>query len=63
MIEVTTPGGHSSLPPPHTVSTGQSTVYCADHWLQSIGLLAEFLVSIEKSPFDAHLVSASRRTV
>lgn len=59
MIEVTTPGGHSSLPPPHTVSTRHSIIFCADHWRQSIGLLAEFLVAIEKNPFDVHLVSAS----
>lgn len=57
MIEVATPGGHSSLPPPHTVSTGRLIICCADHWLQSIGLLAEFLVAIEKNPFDVHLVS------
>lgn len=43
MIEVTTPGGHSSLPPPHT----------------SIGILAEFLVAIEKNPFDVHLARGS----
>ncbi|KAF8449022.1 hypothetical protein L210DRAFT_847620 [Boletus edulis BED1] len=43
MIEVTTPGGHSSLPPPHT----------------SIGLLAEILVAIEKNPFDVHLARGS----
>lgn len=59
MIEVTTPGGHSSLPPPHTVSTMHSTVHHVDHCLQSIGLLAEFLVAIERNPFDVHLVSAS----
>ncbi|KAG6373800.1 hypothetical protein JVT61DRAFT_5945 [Boletus reticuloceps] len=43
MIEVTTPGGHSSLPPPHT----------------SIGLLAAFLVAFERNPFDAHLTRGS----
>ncbi|KAF8552419.1 carboxypeptidase S [Imleria badia] len=43
MIEITTPGGHSSLPPPHT----------------SIGLLAGFLVAIEKNPFDVHLARGS----
>jgi len=58
MIEVTTSGGHSSLPPPHTVSTRDSIVYYTDCWLQSIGLLAEFLVAIERNPFDVHLVSA-----
>ncbi|KAI6106076.1 carboxypeptidase S [Pisolithus croceorrhizus] len=39
-IEVSTPGGHSSLPPPHT----------------SIGILAELLVKIEANPFKVHLV-------
>ncbi|KAF8437233.1 hypothetical protein L210DRAFT_3682609 [Boletus edulis BED1] len=43
MIEVTTPGGHSSLPPPHT----------------SIGLLAAFLVAFERNPFDPHLIRGS----
>ncbi|KAG9312990.1 hypothetical protein JVU11DRAFT_6428 [Chiua virens] len=43
MIEVATQGGHSSLPPPHT----------------SIGLLAEFLVAIEKNPFEVHLARGS----
>ncbi|KAI6041920.1 carboxypeptidase S [Pisolithus marmoratus] len=38
-IEVTAPGGHSSLPPPHT----------------SIGILAELLVKIEANPFQAKL--------
>ena len=31
--------------------------------VQSIGILAEFLVAIEKNPFDVDLVSASRRIV
>lgn len=42
-VEVTTPGGHSSLPPPHT----------------SIGILAELLVEIEANPFKAHLARNS----
>ncbi|KIJ65653.1 hypothetical protein HYDPIDRAFT_88243 [Hydnomerulius pinastri MD-312] len=42
-IEVTSPGGHSSLPPPHT----------------SIGMLAELLVTFEKNPFEAHLARGS----
>ncbi|KAI6104447.1 hypothetical protein EDD16DRAFT_1714744 [Pisolithus croceorrhizus] len=48
-IEVSTPGGHSSLPPPHT----------------SIGILAELLVKIEANPFKVHLVrdSAPYRTI
>ncbi|KAG2157823.1 uncharacterized protein EDB93DRAFT_1238610 [Suillus bovinus] len=42
-IKVTSPGGHSSLPPPHT----------------SIGILAELLVQYEKNPFEAHLTRGS----
>ncbi|KAI6148311.1 hypothetical protein BKA82DRAFT_992035 [Pisolithus tinctorius] len=42
-IEVTTPGGHSSLPPPHT----------------TIGILAELLVKIEANPFKAQLARNS----
>ncbi|KAI5987097.1 hypothetical protein EDD15DRAFT_1509304 [Pisolithus albus] len=42
-IEVTTPGGHSSLPPTHT----------------SIGILAELLVKIEANPFRVHLARNS----
>ncbi|KAG0709347.1 hypothetical protein DFH29DRAFT_1027583 [Suillus ampliporus] len=42
-IKVTSPGGHSSLPPPHT----------------SIGMLAELLVQYEKHPFEVHLTRGS----
>ncbi|KAG2066244.1 carboxypeptidase S [Suillus decipiens] len=42
-IKVTSPGGHSSLPPPHT----------------SIGMLAELLVQYEKTPFEVHLTRGS----
>jgi Gly-Xaa carboxypeptidase len=42
-IKVTSPGGHSSLPPPHT----------------SIGILAELLVQYEKNPFEVHLTRGS----
>lgn len=42
-IEVTTPGGHSSLPPPHT----------------SIGILAQMLVKLEANPFKAQLARNS----
>ncbi|KAG1881228.1 hypothetical protein F4604DRAFT_1678821 [Suillus subluteus] len=42
-IKVTSPGGHSSLPPPHT----------------SIGMLAELLVQYEKKPFEVHLTRGS----
>ncbi|KAF9240733.1 hypothetical protein BU15DRAFT_73956 [Melanogaster broomeanus] len=43
MVEVTSPGGHSSLPPLHT----------------SIGILAELLVTFEKNPFEVHLARGS----
>ncbi|KAG1751297.1 uncharacterized protein EDB91DRAFT_598921 [Suillus paluster] len=42
-IKVTSPGGHSSLPPLHT----------------SIGILAELLVQYEKHPFEVHLARGS----
>ncbi|EGN96601.1 hypothetical protein SERLA73DRAFT_184690 [Serpula lacrymans var. lacrymans S7.3] len=38
-IDVASPGGHSSLPPPHT----------------SIGMLAQLLVEFEQNPFEVHL--------
>ncbi|KAH7929100.1 carboxypeptidase S [Leucogyrophana mollusca] len=43
LVEVASPGGHSSLPPPHT----------------SIGILAELLVNYEKNPFEVHLTRGS----
>ncbi|OAX43951.1 hypothetical protein K503DRAFT_795880, partial [Rhizopogon vinicolor AM-OR11-026] len=42
-VKVTSPGGHSSLPPSHT----------------SIGMLAELLVQYEKHPFEVHLTRGS----
>ncbi|OJA10670.1 hypothetical protein AZE42_01027 [Rhizopogon vesiculosus] len=42
-VKVTSPGGHSSLPPPHT----------------SIGMLAELIVQYEKNPFEVHLTRGS----
>lgn len=39
MIEVATPGGHSSIPPSHT----------------SIGILSALIVEIEAHPFEVHL--------
>ncbi|KDQ61780.1 hypothetical protein JAAARDRAFT_204220 [Jaapia argillacea MUCL 33604] len=38
-VEVTSPGGHSSIPPPHT----------------SIGILSSLLVAIESNPYPVHL--------
>ncbi|KAG0709281.1 hypothetical protein DFH29DRAFT_1027230 [Suillus ampliporus] len=43
MINVASPGGHSSLPPPHT----------------SIGILADILVNLERNPFEVHLERGS----
>ncbi len=40
LIEVATPGGHSSVPPTHT----------------SIGMLSRLLVEFEEHPFEMHLV-------
>ncbi|EGN91720.1 hypothetical protein SERLA73DRAFT_173383 [Serpula lacrymans var. lacrymans S7.3] len=42
-IDLASPGGHSSVPPPHT----------------SIGMLAKLLVEIEENPFEAHLIRGS----
>ncbi|EGO03557.1 hypothetical protein SERLA73DRAFT_46705 [Serpula lacrymans var. lacrymans S7.3] len=42
-IDLASPGGHSSVPPPHT----------------SIGMLAKLLVEIEENPFEAHLTRGS----
>ncbi|KAJ2920853.1 hypothetical protein H1R20_g16240, partial [Candolleomyces eurysporus] len=41
-VEVKAPGGHSSVPPPHT----------------SIGILSALLVHLEKNPFEVHLSRA-----
>jgi len=38
-VEVTSPGGHSSIPPPHT----------------SIGMLSALMVHFESNPYDVHL--------
>ncbi|KAG1881229.1 hypothetical protein F4604DRAFT_1678822 [Suillus subluteus] len=43
MINIASPGGHSSLPPLHT----------------SIGILADMLVNIERNPFEVHLARGS----
>ncbi|KAG1746627.1 uncharacterized protein EDB91DRAFT_1118030 [Suillus paluster] len=43
MINVASPGGHSSLPPPHT----------------SIGILADMLVNLERNPFQVYLERGS----
>ncbi|KAG6330630.1 hypothetical protein ID866_8460 [Astraeus odoratus] len=43
LVKVKTPGGHSSIPPPHT----------------SIGILAQLLVKIEENPFKVELARGS----
>ncbi|THH17842.1 hypothetical protein EW146_g3057 [Bondarzewia mesenterica] len=43
MIEIASPGGHSSIPPPHT----------------SIGMLSALLVEYEANPFKVHLSRAA----
>lgn len=39
------------------MSPKRSISYCADHYIQSIGILAKLLVAIENNTFSAHLVS------
>ena len=60
-VEVTAPGGHSSVPPPHTVGLGT----CSDivnrlmSNLQSIGILSALLVHIEANPLEPVLHRAT----
>jgi Gly-Xaa carboxypeptidase len=54
-VTVSTPGGHSSVPPPHTV---RFNVFCStssDQLFQSIGILSRLLVEYEANPIEAHL--------
>lgn len=62
-VEVKTPGGHSSLPPPHTVGRLLKTWTIDAHALmyQSIGILAQLLVKVEANPFKPHLVCPNFR--
>lgn len=56
-IEVKTPGGHSSVPPKHTVSRS----FCfGNHFLprnryKSIGIISQILVDFENHPYEVKL--------
>jgi Gly-Xaa carboxypeptidase len=57
-VEVNTAGGHSSVPPVHTVRLayfGVGDMYLTV--LQSIGILSALLVHIESNPPPVHIVS------
>ena len=54
-VTVSTTGGHSSIPPPHTV---RFAVFCntlSNHLQQGIGILSRLLVEYEDNPIVAHL--------
>ena len=54
-VTVSTPGSHSSIPPPHTV---MFVVFCntlSNHLSQGIGILSRLLVEYEDNPIEAHL--------
>ncbi len=56
-LEVATPGGHSSVPPPHTVRM-QSNRFTNKHVpdaLQSIGILAALITELEANPHEPAL--------
>ena len=56
LVEVTSPGGHSSIPPEHTVGHFLQ-ISCSRLTLpQSIGILSALLVHYESNPYDVKLV-------
>lgn len=59
-IEVTTLGGHSSVPPPHTVSTAISLqkAICYLTATQGIGILASAVTELEAHPHETSLERA-----
>jgi Gly-Xaa carboxypeptidase len=62
-VEVATPGGHSSVPPEHTVSRNWYQHHSRDTpkplLFQSIGILASLLVEIESTPYSPGLPRSS----
>lgn len=54
-MTVSTAGGHSSVPPPHTVSFAVFSNALFSHRSQSIGILSRLLVEYEDKPIEAHL--------
>lgn len=62
-VEVTSPGGHSSVPPPHTVSFFQIKFLSQNRFrlfthnhMQSIGILSSLLVAFEAHPYPTTIV-------
>jgi len=58
-IDVSSPGGHSSVPPSHTVRSlpfSYSEIVCLIVCIQSIGMLAAVLVEYENNPYPVHFV-------
>jgi Gly-Xaa carboxypeptidase len=59
-VSVSSPGGHSSVPPPHTVcSVFLLLVFKAQSSMQTIGILSALLVHIEANPATAKLTRGS----
>lgn len=60
-VEVATPGGHSSVPPEHTVRIYHPYKPTYTHFAtsQSIGILASLLVEIESTPYQPELPRSS----
>jgi len=57
-VEVSTPGGHSSLPPKHTVRLYIYAIFCCTLFLhnpQSIGILSNIITEIEEHPHETTL--------
>jgi len=66
LVEVSSPGGHSSVPPRHTVRVQLPFLPWAISLLtfeygisQSIGILSALLVHFERNPIPVHLVRPS----
>jgi len=57
LVEVTAPGGHSSIPPAHTVISFFIASISLIKSLQSIGILSALLVHYEKHPYEVNIVS------
>lgn len=61
-IELSTSGGHSSIPPSHTVCSHNLRRLVFDRNLQSIGILSHLIHEIERTPFKAVLVRSIHPT-
>ena len=57
-LTVSSPGGHSSIPPVHTVESFVLNLFVATltlMFIQSIGLLATMIVALEETPIPVKL--------